>query len=402
LVILGLLVAGNLFCFGCPFTLTRTLAQKLSVRGKRWPRALKNKWVSIGGILAILWLYEWLDLWASPILTAWLVIAYFAISFLLEAAFKESAFCKYVCPLGAFNFVHSTVSPLRITATNTRICQQCIGKECVNGSAMVAGCGTELFVPTIQSNMDCTLCLDCARACPYDNVALAVRNPMRDSITPPRWDMVVLLSSLAFFGMSNAFAMVSPMYTLQAWIERSLGISGEWLRLLILLLSGAVLLPLLLSLSSAWVSSLSHRSSERERLVAIASRYAPAFVPAGFGIWLAHYGFHFATGGLTIIPVMHSFMLDHGITALGPQPDWSLSYILPPELIFPLQVFSVLGGFLIAMLVAARSALLANRTPRQAFAELLPWALVLTVLAIAALSIFNLPMDMRGTFFSNR
>ena len=40
-------------------------------------------------------------------LAAWLIVAYFVASFLLEALFTESAFCKYVCPLGTFNFVYS-------------------------------------------------------------------------------------------------------------------------------------------------------------------------------------------------------------------------------------------------------------------------------------------------------
>ena len=36
LVVLALLLAGNLFCMSCPFTLPRTLAHRLSSRGRRW------------------------------------------------------------------------------------------------------------------------------------------------------------------------------------------------------------------------------------------------------------------------------------------------------------------------------------------------------------------------------
>ena len=42
LVMVALLLVGNLFCMGCPFTLPRTLARRLSGRGRRWPRALRN------------------------------------------------------------------------------------------------------------------------------------------------------------------------------------------------------------------------------------------------------------------------------------------------------------------------------------------------------------------------
>ena len=122
LVILGLLLVGNLFCSACPFTLPRTLARRFSLAGRRWPRRLRNKWVSLAGLLVFFWIYESLDLWASPWLTAWLVVAYFVDSFLLEALFAESPFCKYVCPLGGFNFVQSTMSPLQITTRSPALC----------------------------------------------------------------------------------------------------------------------------------------------------------------------------------------------------------------------------------------------------------------------------------------
>ncbi|MCA9973362.1 MAG: hypothetical protein KC425_24250, partial [Anaerolineales bacterium] len=129
LVMLALLLAGNLFCMSCPFTLPRTLARRLSGNGRRWPRRLRNKWFAIALLFLFFWLYEWLDLWASPLLTAWIVVAYFAGAFALEALFAESPFCKYVCPLGSFNFVASTVSPLQIGVRSQDVCRDCVGKE---------------------------------------------------------------------------------------------------------------------------------------------------------------------------------------------------------------------------------------------------------------------------------
>ncbi len=147
IIILALVFVGNLFCMGCPFTLPRTLAQRLSGAGRRWPRALRNKWLAVGAFVGFLFLYEWLDLWASPWLTAWIIIAYFLSAFILEAVFAESPFCKYVCPLGTFNFVGATASPTQIAVHSADTCRTCVGKECVNGSAQTLGCGTELFPP---------------------------------------------------------------------------------------------------------------------------------------------------------------------------------------------------------------------------------------------------------------
>ena len=48
LLILGLLVAGNVFCMACPFTLPRTLARRWLPGGRPWPRWLRSKWLAVG------------------------------------------------------------------------------------------------------------------------------------------------------------------------------------------------------------------------------------------------------------------------------------------------------------------------------------------------------------------
>ncbi|MGA9533140.1 MAG: hypothetical protein WBR18_10535, partial [Anaerolineales bacterium] len=398
LVLLGLLLVGNLFCFACPFTVPRTLARRLSLAGRRWPSALRNKWISIGGLLLIFVLYEWLDLWASPWLTAWLAVAYFLASFLLEAIFQESAFCKYVCPLGAFNFVYSKVSPLQIQARDQQVCHTCPGKECVNGNGDVLGCGTELFVPTIETNMDCTMCLDCARACPYDNVALASRKPWRELLDrlPMRWDIAFLLSSLTLFGFFNAFGMVPPVYALQRWLGEQLGLRPELLQLTLIFGLGAVGVPAFVLLGGSWLSQRATPVSERQSPLAYAAHFSQAFVPMGAGIWLAHYGFHFAIGALTVIPVMQSFVLDHGWTWLGENPRWDLGFLLPMPAIFPLQVIAVSAGFLGALVILGAQGLRLTHRPITALRQILPWALFFTLLTLASLAVFNMPMQMRG------
>ena len=400
LLILGLLLVGNLFCSACPFTLPRTLARRFSLTGRRWPRRLRNKWVSLAGLLVFFWIYESLDLWASPWLSAWLVVAYFVGSFLLEALFAESPFCKYVCPLGAFNFVQSTMSPLQITARSPALCLDCQGKECVRGSAGVLGCGTELYVPMIQSNMDCTLCLDCARACPYDNVALQLRAPLHEATRtrwPVRWDLSMLVFALSFMALANAFGMVPPIYAVQDWMAGSLGVTAPALQLLLIQAILTLVLPGVLLFGAAWVSQRAAGGSSGISRQAMAARYAPTFIPIGLGFWIAHYGFHLAIGGLTIIPVLQALLQDHGLALFGGRPAWGMGALLPAEVIFPLQVLAVMLGFCATLYSQARQAL-RHAPPRPALHQLLPWALLAFLLTLAALQLFNLPMEMRGTF----
>lgn len=395
LVVLLLLLAGNLFCMACPFALPRTVARRLSTAGWRWPRALRNKWAAIATFAGFLILYEWLDLWASPWLTAWVAVAYFALAFLLEALFRESAFCKYVCPLGTFNFLGAAISPTQIAVHDREVCRTCPGRECVNGSAVVAGCGTLLFPPQISSNMDCVFCLDCARACPYDNVALAPRSPLAELADPAswplRWDLGILALVFAFSALGNAFGMVPPFYAL---LDR-LGGFPEWLGLLLIFGAIDLLLPALLGLAAAVLSRA--RTPGREPLRHTFGRYAPTSLPLAFAIWLAHYGFHFAIGALALVPALHAFLLDHGLP-LASRPDWTLSAMLPFSWLLPMQILFVLAGLGASLYVLDRRAR-SIRTLSQARGTLLPWAVLWLLVALAAIYLFTLPMEMRGTAF---
>lgn len=418
-VVFGFLLLGNLFCMGCPFTIPRTLAKRVAISGRRWPKALRNKWLAIGMLFLIFFLYEWLDLWASPWLTAWVTVAYFVGSFALEAFFSESPFCKYVCPLGTFNFVSSTISPLQITVNDRDVCRSCVGKECINGSTHTAGkpitrgsgnvinidninvlgCGTELFPPQIKSNMDCLFCLDCARACPYDNVALGFRNPLtevKQGSWAKRWDLSFLMLIFAFASLGNAFGMVPPVFQLEIWLGNLLGTTSEAPILLIIFAVINLILPLSLGTAAAWLSRF---FAEREEpLQFTLARYAPAFAPLAFAVWLAHYGgFHFLSSAAGIVPVTQNFLQDHGLTFLG-EPDWTMSAIVPLNWLNGFEFFIVMAGLLVSLYVLGERAKRA-RPHRDTPLAQLPWLILLAGLALAAIWIFYLPMEMRGTPF---
>lgn len=425
LIVLILLLAGNLFCMGCPFMIPRTLAKKLSISGMRFPKVLRNKWLAIAGLFLIFFLYEWLDLWASPFLTAWVIIAYFLASFALEAMFKESVFCKYVCPLGSFNFAYSTASPTQIAVKDHSKCQSCQGKECVNGSFAtesiiridkipfidadgnlhykdvqvennpqgVLGCGTELFPPQIKGNMDCVLCLDCARACPHDNIGLMTRTPGRELLKAgtwaKRWDMSLFVIILAFMAVVNAFGMVPPVFALLEWFA-GIGFASEILPLFLIFFLGGIVAPVILSLIAARLTQILTFTGNKISLRDTVATFAPAFIPLGFGIWIAHYAFHFLIAPLSFIPIFQEFF---GAS----QGDWvAFGFQVDISLIGLLQVIALLGGFLWSMFIAQEASTRVYGK-RSSFGALMPWSMMLLVLMIAAYQVFSLPMEMRGT-----
>jgi hypothetical protein len=402
-LMLALLLAGNLFCMNCPFTIPRSLARRWSISGRRWPRALRNKWLALVVLFFYFFLYEWLDIWASPWLTAWILIAYFLSALLLEMFFSESPFCKYVCPLGTFNFIGSTVSPLQITVLKQDVCHSCEGHECVNGAQNSAGnwqmlgCGTELYPPQVSSNLDCVFCLDCARACPYENVALPARPLLQElrqtDSWPRRWDLSFLVWFFTFSALSNAFGMTPPVYSTAAWLAGLLNTSNEALLLLIIFFFLNILLPLSLGLIVAWLSRSA--SGQAEPLRVSFSKFTPVLVPVAFAIWFAHYGFHFVTGALSIIPAAQSFLIDHGIFLFGETPNWQLSTILPFSWLLPLELLCVILGFAGSYLVLGEI----GKREKSSFAAQLPWLFLLLGIAAAAIYLFTLPMEMRGTAF---
>jgi len=175
LLILGFLVAGNFFCMACPFLLPRTLARHWLPTGRHWPRWLRSKWLSVVLLVLFLWAYEAFSLWDSPWWTAWLALGYFVGAFVVDGFFRDAAFCKYVCPIGQFNFVQSLVSPLEVKTRDPAVCATCRTKDCIRGRDGIPGCELHLFQPRKAGNMDCTFCLDCVHACPHHNVGLLAR-----------------------------------------------------------------------------------------------------------------------------------------------------------------------------------------------------------------------------------
>src|SRR5207302_1156573 len=133
LLILGLLVAGNVFCLACPFMLPRAIARRFLPRGRAWPRWLRGKWLAIVLLALFLWAYEAFSLWDSPWWTAWIALSYFVLAFVIDGVFRGAAFCKYVCPIGQFNFVQALVSPLEVKVVDANICTSCHSKDCIRG-----------------------------------------------------------------------------------------------------------------------------------------------------------------------------------------------------------------------------------------------------------------------------
>jgi len=415
-LVMVLLCAGNFFCLACPFMLVRQLARRLFKPRFNWPRALRNKWLSVGLFVLILFTYELFNLWSSPWWTAWLIISYFLAVLVVDGLFKHASFCKFVCPIGQFNFIASTLSPFEVKVREQDVCTRCHTKDCirgrrepVSGLVTIRGCELALFQPSKVGNMDCTFCLDCVHACPHDNIGILSRLPGSELMVDPirsgigyfsrRKDLAALVIVFTFGALLNAFGMVSPVYAVEAWLGRTLHVSNEAPVLGIIFAFFLILQPLLLLGFAAWAMrswvGKAWAGGHRAFLPLIV-RYTYALVPLGFGMWLAHYGFHFLTGLYTIIPVTQSAIASLGWPVLG-EPRWTLTG-LPSNVVQVVELGFLALGFAGSLLVI--HSLAEEDSPGKSLRAFVPWAAVSTLLWIASMWLIFQPMEMRATFMN--
>jgi hypothetical protein len=251
--------------------------------------------------------------------------------------------------------------------------------------------------------MDCTFCLDCIHACPYDNVGVLTRLPAAELASDPwrsgigrfsrRPDLAALVILFTFGALLNAFGMVSPVYRLESWLADLLGTQSESPVLGIIFLMGLVVEPLVLLVLAAWIAR--RWAGLCKGLLSLVTRYAYALAPLGFGVWIAHYAFHFLTGFWTFVPVIQGALADLGWPVLG-TPRWELGPLLPSSWLLPLEQIIMAVGWLISLLVAYRLA--AEDAPERPWQAFLPWAGLTFLLLLAANWLMGQPMEMRGTF----
>jgi cytochrome c oxidase assembly factor CtaG/ferredoxin len=403
--VLALLIAGNIFCFACPFNFARELGRRILPARWSWPRRFRSKWIAISLLLLFFWAYEAFSLWDSPRATAMLVISYFAAAIIVDGLFTGASFCKYVCPIGQYQFIQSLVSPVEVGVRNLAVCGTCQTYDCIRGNEQQRGCELQLFQPQKTSNMDCTFCLDCVHACPHENVSLLAslpgsqlvrieRSEKRRNKFFRRFDVAALIFLLVFAAFANAGGMVLPVQSWEQSLETKFGLASLQPIIAALYLVALVILPAFLIAGCVWLAKTLGpiRASWRE----IVWTYAPAFVPLGFSMWLIHFSYHLLTAGQTALPVIQRAAMDVGITLLE-APNWSLSSTMPSLDWLPaLELLLLDLGMLFTLYIGWRGASRFGLTLSRRLRLNAPWAALAFLLYSIGIWIIFQPMQMRG------
>jgi cytochrome c oxidase assembly factor CtaG/polyferredoxin len=412
--VVALLVLGNIFCMSCPFMLPRELGHRLGLARFKWPRRLRSKWIAVVLMILFFWSYEAFAFWDHPARTAWLLIAYFAAAFVIDTLFRGASFCKYVCPLGQFNFAASLLSPFTLEARSQATCERCTTHDCIAGNTRQRGCELQLYMPQKVGNMDCTLCMDCVKACPHDNIGLFAVSPVRDVLRDPvrssmgkfssRVDIAVLSLVVVFSAFANAGVMVAPVAARVTALSESLPKHAP-LPLLGLLALGALSAVVLASLLAVELVGL-----RLSRLVAgqhanpsgseVFCRFSQALLPLGMAMWAAHLLFHLFTGWASLGPVIHQAGGDFGWHLLPPA-HWAMALpLLSANSMLSLQLLLLDAGLLLTLYLGWRMAQQWAPRAGRAVLLLLPWATTVALAYAAGVWILLQPMQMRGVIMN--
>jgi ferredoxin len=392
--VVALLLAGNLFCMACPFTLPRDLARKFVTPGYRWPSRLRSKWIAAGLLATYLWAYEAFSLWDSPSATAWIILGYFVAALAVDTVFKGASFCKYVCPIGQFHFVHALVSPLQVKVREPAICGACTTHDCIRGNVHQRGCELQLFQPRKAGNFDCTFCLDCVQACPQNNVGILRTAPGRSLLEDHhssgigrlsrRPDVAAMVLILVFGAFLNAAGMTEPvMMWMHQWHAR-LHLSSIVPIATVMYVGGLLIIPAIVVTACGWISRLGANASWKD----LTCSFSLALVPVGFSMWLAHFSNHLIVGWSTVIPVVEKFISRAS----------SVNYLQArvPNWIPSLELCFLDLGLLLTLYTIWHVARRLSTGDSMAVAAMSPWAVLAGALYSAGIWIVFQPMQMRG------
>jgi cytochrome c oxidase assembly factor CtaG len=420
-------VAGNLFCMACPFTLPREIARRLGIARFQWPEWLKNKWSAIILMVLFFWAYEQFALWDSPRATALLLLAYIATALLVDSIFRGGNFCKYVCPVGQFNFIASLISPLELGIRSQQVCSDCSTRDCIRGNEKQRGCELQLYLPTKIGNLDCTLCMDCVKACPSDNIGITIKLPARDLIHDPiraslgrlssRIDIAVLALLVSFAAIANAGAMIAPIADgFAALQQRDPLLATASASLAFTALLCAAMLLLCIGIAKA-LQTFSTEKSVRT----IFCRFALALLPLGLGMWAGHLCFHLVTAMSSFSPMLqHVYtdfgaLLHHGRGGVpGAMPAMSMMADMPGMMpmskpidltvlagagglsLFDLQIWMLNVGLLLSLYAGWRIVKQVAASAKNMAVMLALWGASNAAFYAFCIWVFTQPMEMRG------
>ena len=330
LLVVALLAAGNLFCAGCPFVLVRDLGRRLHPPARLWPQELRGKWLAIVLFVGVLFSST-----SSSTCGHCRARRRSGPRLLRRRAgdrpgLQGRELLQAPLPDRSVQFRGlDDVAARAARFENRSTCESCRTSDCIAGRrAPEAPAGS------------CSAAASWASTCPPRSATSTARSAWT-ACTPVRTTTSRLGSharpragrcaaSIRYRPAGQPPGHRCARGAVRVWgaaerirdgIARLSASKRGWPQTLGSTIGSAGARMSVRQSGSAWRHCVllgSCCQPDASTLAAtrpvstgrIALRYAYGLVPFGFGMWLAHYGFHFLTGALTVVPVTQSAAID--------------------------------------------------------------------------------------------
>lgn len=382
------ILIGRLWCAICPFAVISDFVQKYFGLKRKVPRWLYkySYWIVDIIFIFITWFDRVYGMTEHPVLTGFIFLGILAGVIICAVLYERRTFCRYVCFLGNVAGNYSMVAPLEMKSKSLDVCKTCKEKSCIMGTPTQVGCQFSQFMPTKDGNRFCTLCANCVKACPHDNVALVLRPFGADF-----WKRTFVKFEESFFAkilvgivIIQNIGMLTLWTTISSFIENITGIHNEAITFTITYFA-SISIPLLLMFISSYFSS----KFSGEKLTANFARFGYAFIAVDLAGHLAHNLNHLLGEIQSIIAALFGlFSGEVGMIMEG-------STLSPPTikvLQYMILILGVAGTFAITYFIAKRKA----ENLKQAIKVMIPHIILLAALMLLNFYIFSLPMMHRA------
>jgi ferredoxin len=365
----------------------------------RWPASLRNLYPAIAMFFLLSWLELAYDAPYRPALTSLmgLTMVFFAGASLL--LFERKGFCRYLCPVGRVTGAYGTTGILEIRRKDSDVCRSCKTRDCFHGNEHGLPCPTFEFMGSMNENSYCTMCTECLKTCPHDNIGINLRAPIADLVGPhrKRLDEAWLLLSIFVITIFHGLAMI-PHWTrgivapLRDHFSSLTGTDPGYLAIFSAAMCAFCALSVALYIAVCALAKLISRNQlYRTRDFFIAFAYP--LLPVSLAYHLAHNALHvFYEGSKLLRLVSDPFGWGWDLFGTASRP---LTMVVPIETLWASQVLLVALGNVAAVWLVHRAAyrLFGNR--RQASRAILPLVIFTAALSIAAMWLLAQPMEMR-------
>ena len=390
LVIFSFVFVGRIWCMICPLgAVGEWVHRRIGTLGKHWPKKLRNLWPAHIFFITLTGVDMVIGIDIMPGFTGAFILSLIVMAVLFGVVFEHRTFCRYVCPIGGMCGIYSMTSVVELRVKSHARCDSCTTKECISGTDVSYGCPWFEYPGELDRNNYCTMCLECVRSCPHDNIGLMVRPPGQDlwRTNTRVYDEVILAVALVGVMASHTIATTQAFADWVDNVEVVYGISA-WITISLVYIFSILVTNVAFLGASGLAARLSSTPDRPLDGRTVFKWTGYALIPLALSMHLARNVPFLSIWGTSILDVFSNTVRDFPLGAgfIATQD------LLPADSQWLIKILIVFLGFIFSAYAAYRLSLRLQPQRRMAGRLMAAILLVMTLFSIAFVWILSLPM----------